>query len=133
VAAVSLILTAALMQSFGSIAVFLPIFIVVTIIFIAIGFPLYLLARRFRWENIRTAVAAGAVTGAAMPLAAVANEGSRAAWLNLAGYTLLGAIGGLIFFLAATASRNPPRNIAFLIAITGFSLALAPPASALLD
>jgi len=132
VAAVSLILTVAMVQSLGSFALYFLVFPVVAILFIVIGFPLYLLARRFRAENVWTALAAGTATGAALPLAIALGENSRAAWLNAAAYGLLGAIGGLIFFLAATAQRNQARNIAFLIAITGFSMALAAPFAALL-
>jgi hypothetical protein len=131
VALVSLILTLGMIQSFGSFALYIFVFPATAIVFGAIGFPLYLVARRFGWENLWVAMLCGAATGAVVPLTTALAEGSQRAWLQTAAYAATGMVGGIAFFLAATLSRNRPRNIALLIALTGFSAALAPVAAPL--
>jgi hypothetical protein len=133
VAAVSLILTLSMFWPTGSVGLYIPVFAVTTIVFVAIGFPLYLAVRHFRRENLWTALACGAATGAALPLVSALADGSPGAWRGAAGYALAGVIGGLVFFLTATASRSPARNIAILFAVVGISAALAPPVAALLS
>ncbi len=132
-ALVSLILTLGMIQSFGSFALYIFVFPATAIVFGAIGFPLYLVARRFGWENLWTAMICGAATGAAVPLTTALGEGSRRAWLETAAYAATGLIGGTAFFLAATASRNRTRNIALLIAITAISAGLVPVVAPWLD
>lgn len=126
VAVVALILTVAMNQWFDSPALYIPVFIVTTIAFVSIGFPLYLVAHRFGWETIWGAMTCGAVTGGAFPLVGALSDSSAQAWREAAAYTATGVVGGLVFFLAATVSRNRARNIAWLIGITGIAVALTP-------
>ncbi|NYT39418.1 hypothetical protein HZY97_01490 [Sphingomonas sp. R-74633] len=134
VALASLLLTLTIFPpAFTTPMIYVPIFGATTFIATLIGLPLYLVARYFRQENIWTALAAGAVTGAALPVIGAFSEGTPQAWLVAAGYGITGTIGGLAYFLTATAPRAPRRNAALLVALTCISAATAQPAVAWLS
>jgi hypothetical protein len=109
-------------------ALYLPVFVVTALVTALIGLPLYLVARHFRQENIWAALVVGATTGAALPLVGMVSDERPEQWFStIAGYAAVGAIGGLAFFLTATAQRAPLRNAALLLALAGISVAAAPP------
>jgi len=110
----------------GAIGLYIIVFTVTAIIFVMIGLPLYLVARRFHSENLWTAMACGAATGAALPLITAISDGVPHQWIEAAGFALVGTVSGIAFFLTATASRDCARNITILIAMVGFSAALTP-------
>lgn len=129
VSVVSVILTAGLIQNRDQIGMVVPVFFVVTIIFVCFGLPLFLLVQRFRWETLSVAIACGGLTGAAVPVIGALSDGTRGSWLAAVAYALAGAVGGLVFFLTGTASRNPTRHITLLISTASAATALAPPVS----
>jgi hypothetical protein len=119
----ALLLTLGSFSPFRSLGLYVAILVVTAMTVLFIGMPLYLLVRYLRRENVWTAVIAGAVTGAALPMIAAFSYPMAEAWRTVTGFAVTGAVGGLAFFLTATASRNPARNIAILLAVAGCSVA----------
>ncbi|MEP9357420.1 hypothetical protein [Sphingomonas sp. KR3-1] len=111
--------------AFATPMIYIPIFVVTGFIATVIGLPLYLVAAYFQRKNVWTALAAGVLTGALLPVVGALSEPTPEAWRVAAGYAATGAVGGLTFYLIATVSRAPRRNLALLLALAGFSVAAA--------
>jgi hypothetical protein len=109
----------------GSVGPYVPVFVVTTLIVVLIGFPQFLLAQYLGQTSAPVAIAAGMVTGAALPLAGALSEGTFQAWPGVAAYAHVSAAGGLTFFLVATAPRSPRRNAAAIFALTAVSITAA--------
>jgi len=83
--------------------------------------PLYLLALRMHWTNLCTALLAGTT----LPLINAISDCSSRPWHYVAIYALVGAVGGLVFYLTVTATRTPRRNLGLLLALAGLTITAA--------
>jgi hypothetical protein len=106
----------------GSIALYVPVFIVTGAIVGLVAAPLYGLARRYGRANVWTAIAAGALTGSVFPTLGALGDRTWQAWAGAAAFGMVGAAGGLSFFLLSTAPATPLRNAAAIFVITAVSI-----------
>ncbi|MBX3565094.1 MAG: hypothetical protein KF730_11035 [Sphingomonas sp.] len=121
----ALVLSAAMFTPADVPSFYFAVLLVVAVVVGAIAIPQYLLVLHSGRQSIWTAIAVGAITGAILPLT-VALSGMARAWATTFAFALVGAIGGVIFYLTATVARNPARKIAIVLTLTGVSVTLAP-------
>lgn len=126
IAFAALLLMVGLFAPFAiSLPLYVAVFLVTALIVGLVGVPLYLLALRLRRTDIWAASLAGAITGAIFPLINTLSVDAAKAWAGAAGYALVGATSGIVFYLTATAPRTPRRNIALLLVLAGVTVAAA--------
>ncbi|MDP5277883.1 hypothetical protein Q9Q95_03005 [Sphingomonas sp. DG1-23] len=109
----------------GSLGLYVAVFVVTALVVAVLGMPLYLLALRLRWTNPWTALLAGTATGTALPLINAISGCSSRPWRYVAIYALVGAVGGLAFYLTVTATQTPRRNLGLLLALAGLTITAA--------
>ena len=109
----------------GSLFLYVPIFIVTTIIASTIALPLRHVAAHFRFANAWTAAAIGMVTGGGLPALSAFSDSWDEGWIGVATYGLIGAMSGLIFFLIEAAPRARRRNLVVIAALAAISIAVA--------
>lgn len=120
----ALLITLGAAPSFGSsLFLYVPVFIVTTIIATSVGLPLFHLVRHFGRANIWMAAGGGMVTGAGIPALIAFSVPSVSAWIGVAAYGIAGTTGGLMFLLIQTAPQNPRANVAAMLMLAAISIA----------
>jgi len=109
----------------SAVGVYAAIFFVTALVVTVLGMPLYLLALKTGRATAWTALLAGTITGVALPLLSALADGGPEGWRYVAIYALVGATGGLAFYLVATAPRLTSRPVALLLVLAGVAIGVA--------